>query len=421
MCSVSSRPGWWSDANPRQPQGVRAQPDSRRRTRRRAHRELHDEMAAGLRDFLMRYPNSELEVLVKVLRDLMASRKGRCSHQPGGIAAGAVPFVTVMSKAVRFDQFGDIDVLDVRDVERPQPRAARFSSRSRPRESTPARHHPQGGHAGHIPYDVPVRTGQRLRGRRPETGSGVDEFSVGDEVIGFSEKRASHADSSSCPPKPHRQTGGAVVGGGGRTVCSGHLRLCGGAGRRPGEGRRVAVAGAAGGVGSIAVQLAGQTVPLCWGSLARRTTSGCVRTASSRELRRRSGRAAAGRGARRPHRRVPGLLRWRLCRAGRRRVGRRARPGEHHHRFRRRRTVQGADCGQRRRRQRRRAGGTRALAADGRLEVPIAEVFALDDVRTHSAPSSSGTRAGSWCFARSAASAGREGPLPRGTCRWPGR
>jgi DNA-binding MarR family transcriptional regulator len=40
-----------------------------------AHRQLHDEMAAGLRDFLMRYPNSELEVLVKVLRDLMAATK----------------------------------------------------------------------------------------------------------------------------------------------------------------------------------------------------------------------------------------------------------------------------------------------------------------------------------------------------------
>jgi DNA-binding MarR family transcriptional regulator len=47
-----------------------------------AHRELHDEMAAGLRDFLMRYPNSELEVLVKVLADMMAAKKVgvRISH-----------------------------------------------------------------------------------------------------------------------------------------------------------------------------------------------------------------------------------------------------------------------------------------------------------------------------------------------------
>jgi DNA-binding MarR family transcriptional regulator len=40
-----------------------------------AHRHLHDEMAAGLRDFLMRYSNADLEVLVTVLDDLMAATK----------------------------------------------------------------------------------------------------------------------------------------------------------------------------------------------------------------------------------------------------------------------------------------------------------------------------------------------------------
>ena len=32
-------------------------------------------MAAGLRDFLTRYPKAELEVLAKVLRDLMVAEK----------------------------------------------------------------------------------------------------------------------------------------------------------------------------------------------------------------------------------------------------------------------------------------------------------------------------------------------------------
>ena len=40
-----------------------------------AHRKLHEEMADGMRDFLSRYSNSDLEVLVKVLRDVMNSRK----------------------------------------------------------------------------------------------------------------------------------------------------------------------------------------------------------------------------------------------------------------------------------------------------------------------------------------------------------
>lgn len=40
-----------------------------------AHRELHREMDLGMREFLQRYSNADLEVLEKVLRDLLAARK----------------------------------------------------------------------------------------------------------------------------------------------------------------------------------------------------------------------------------------------------------------------------------------------------------------------------------------------------------
>lgn len=40
-----------------------------------AHRRLHDEMAHGLRGFLQAYPNADLQVIAKVLRDLMAARR----------------------------------------------------------------------------------------------------------------------------------------------------------------------------------------------------------------------------------------------------------------------------------------------------------------------------------------------------------
>lgn len=40
-----------------------------------AHRRLHEEMAAGVRDFLMRYPSSDLEVLATVLRDLASATR----------------------------------------------------------------------------------------------------------------------------------------------------------------------------------------------------------------------------------------------------------------------------------------------------------------------------------------------------------
>lgn len=38
-----------------------------------AHRQLHDEMAAGLDDFLSRYRSADLEVIATVLRDLLAA------------------------------------------------------------------------------------------------------------------------------------------------------------------------------------------------------------------------------------------------------------------------------------------------------------------------------------------------------------
>jgi DNA-binding MarR family transcriptional regulator len=40
-----------------------------------AHRRLHEEMAHGLHDFLRRYTGAELQVLAKVLRDLLTARK----------------------------------------------------------------------------------------------------------------------------------------------------------------------------------------------------------------------------------------------------------------------------------------------------------------------------------------------------------
>jgi DNA-binding MarR family transcriptional regulator len=40
-----------------------------------AHRQLHDEMERGMHDFLDRYSTAELQVLTKMLRDLLAARK----------------------------------------------------------------------------------------------------------------------------------------------------------------------------------------------------------------------------------------------------------------------------------------------------------------------------------------------------------
>jgi DNA-binding MarR family transcriptional regulator len=40
-----------------------------------AHRQMHEEMAGGLHDFLQRYTNAELHVVERMLRDLASARK----------------------------------------------------------------------------------------------------------------------------------------------------------------------------------------------------------------------------------------------------------------------------------------------------------------------------------------------------------
>ena len=87
-----------------------------------------------------------------------------------------------------------------------------------------------------------------------ELGSGVSGFAVGDEVIGFSDRRSSHAECVTVPasqltPRPPAvpwEVAGSLYVAGVRAVRA--VRLV------PGD--TVAIAGAAGGVGSIAVQLA---------------------------------------------------------------------------------------------------------------------------------------------------------------------
>jgi NADPH:quinone reductase-like Zn-dependent oxidoreductase len=91
-------------------------------------------------------------------------------------------------------------------------------------------------------------------------GPGVQGFGVGDQVLGFSEKRSSHAEFVVVPAeqltaKPSQLSwevaGSLFVAG---TTAYAAVRAVG-----LGTGDVVAVAGAAGGVGSIAVQLARRT------------------------------------------------------------------------------------------------------------------------------------------------------------------
>ena len=163
-----------------------------------------------------------------------------------------------MSKAVRFDEYGEIDVLEVRDVAKPVPGdgevlVAVKAAGINPGEAMIRR----GGMHERFPATFPSGQGSDLAGVVAQVGAGVDSFSVGDEVLGFSETRSSQAEFVVVPagqltPKPAALSwdvaGGLYVAGTTAYAAVRAVELM--------ENDVVAVAGAAGGVGSVAVQLA---------------------------------------------------------------------------------------------------------------------------------------------------------------------
>ena len=164
-------------------------------------------------------------------------------------------------KAVRFDRYGGIDVLDVREVPRPQPGTSEVLVEVKAAGVNPGEAMIRQGVMDEIfPATFPSGQGSDLAGVVAEVGTGVDAFSVGDEVLGFTNDRASHAEFVVVPadqltPKPPavswEAAGGLFVAGTTAYAAVRSIELT------PGD--TVAIAGAAGGVGTIAVQLAKRT------------------------------------------------------------------------------------------------------------------------------------------------------------------
>lgn len=164
-------------------------------------------------------------------------------------------------KAVRFDKYGGVDVLDVREVEDPVagPGEVLVAVKA----------------AGINPGEIAIREG-RLDARWPATfpsgegtdfagvvqafREGVSEFAAGDEVLGWTEERASQAELVVVPADQLTAKPASVS-----WEVAGSLFVV----RRaayasvqavaPQAGETVVVSAAAGGVGSVAVQLARRT------------------------------------------------------------------------------------------------------------------------------------------------------------------
>jgi NADPH:quinone reductase-like Zn-dependent oxidoreductase len=163
-----------------------------------------------------------------------------------------------MSKAVQFDNYGGIDVLQVRDVPRPVLAVGEVLVEVKVAGINPSEGVIRSGALHHMfPATFPSGQGSDLAGVVAEFGVGVTGFAVGDEVIGFSMKRSSQAEYVSVPANqltprppavPWEVAGSLFVAG---VTAYAAVRAV-----QPVQGKTIAIAGAAGGVGSIAVQLA---------------------------------------------------------------------------------------------------------------------------------------------------------------------
>jgi NADPH:quinone reductase-like Zn-dependent oxidoreductase len=98
-------------------------------------------------------------------------------------------------KAVRFDEYGGVDLLKVVDVPRPVPGTAQVLVQVKAAGINPGEAKIRVGLLDSSwPATFPSGEGSDLAGIVAETGPGVTSFSAGDEVIGWTDNRASQAE-----------------------------------------------------------------------------------------------------------------------------------------------------------------------------------------------------------------------------------
>lgn len=161
------------------------------------------------------------------------------------------------ARAVRFDQYGEREVLYIADVPMPAPADGEVLVEVKAAGINPGETNIRiGALHDRFPATFPSGEGSDLAGIVVQLGAGVADFAVGDEVLGFSWARSSHASHVTVPTKqlirkpasmPWDVAGALYVVG-----CTAYAAV---RAINPKAGETVAVSAASGGVGTLVVQL----------------------------------------------------------------------------------------------------------------------------------------------------------------------
>jgi NADPH:quinone reductase-like Zn-dependent oxidoreductase len=161
-------------------------------------------------------------------------------------------------RAVKYDKYGDIDVLHIEEVPVPVPGKTQALVRVRAAGINPGEASIREGlFAKQWPASFPSGQGSDFAGIVEKIGDGVKDLAAGDEVIGFTNDRASQAElvlveATQLVRRPAgvswEQAGSLFVAGTTAYAAVNAVAL------KPGD--TLVVSGAAGGVGSVVVQLA---------------------------------------------------------------------------------------------------------------------------------------------------------------------
>src|SRR5207302_3049820 len=159
-----------------------------------------------------------------------------------------------LMEAVRFDDYGGVEVLEVRDVARPEPGPGQVLVAVRAAGINPSEAAIRAGVVREIfPATFPSGQGSDLAGVVEEVGAGVKGIAGGDEVIGFTNNRASQAEyvlveAANLTAKPAKvpwEVAGALFVADATGVAT--VRAV-----APTAGEAVVIAGAGGGIGVFA-------------------------------------------------------------------------------------------------------------------------------------------------------------------------